>query len=89
MDNNISTHNHNHNCDHDNTDNSNLNKDEKTLKILLDHWVEHNKSHEDNFNEWVEKCKLMNKEETARYIVEATEFMEKANEMLIEAKKHI
>ncbi|AGK97010.1 hypothetical protein [Clostridium pasteurianum] len=90
MNNNIDTNKHtHHHFDHDNTDNNNLNKDEKTLKILLDHWVEHNKSHEDNFNEWVEKCKLMNKEETAKYIVEAIEFMEKANEKLIEAKKHI
>ncbi|MFT8315509.1 MAG: hypothetical protein ABF633_14855 [Clostridium sp.] len=90
MDNNVNTHNHthNHHCDHDNTDN-NLNKDEKTLKILLDHWVEHNKSHEDSFNEWVEKCKLMHKEETAQYIVEAIEFMEKANEKLEEAKRYI
>jgi hypothetical protein len=88
MDNNIDTqnHTHNHHFDHDDSD---FSKDEKTLKILLSHWVEHNKSHEDNFNEWVERCTLMHKKETAKCIVKAIEFMEKANEMLMEAKKHI
>ena len=33
------------------------NKDEKTLNILLVHWVNHNESHEEGFREWVEKAK--------------------------------
>lgn len=38
-----------HGCDHDNRHNyslENINKDEKTLKILLSHWVNHNETHE-------------------------------------------
>lgn len=66
-----------------------LSKDEKTLNILLVHWVNHNESHEEGFREWVSKAKEMNKEETAEYIEKAIEYMQKANEMLLEAKKHM
>ncbi|MEG0386602.1 MAG: hypothetical protein RR642_17860, partial [Solibacillus sp.] len=61
----------------------------KTLKILLVHWVNHNESHEEGFKEWVSKAKDMKKEETAKYIEQAIEYMQKANEMLLEAKKHM
>ncbi|MDU1203585.1 MAG: zinc transporter [Clostridiales bacterium] len=63
------------------------NKDEKTLNILLVHWVNHNQSHEESFQEWVEKAKAMGKTETATCIEKAIEYMNKANEMLMEAKK--
>ncbi|RDY24158.1 hypothetical protein CHF27_004900 [Romboutsia maritimum] len=64
-------------------------KDEKTLKILLVHWVNHNESHQEGFNEWVEKARILGKEETASSIEKAIEYMQKANEMLVEAKKHM
>ena len=63
--------------------------DEKTLNILLVHWVNHNQSHEEGFREWVEKAKEMGKDETAQYIEKAIEYMQKANDMLTEAKKHM
>ena len=65
------------------------NKDEKTLNILLVHWVNHNQSHEEGFQEWVEKAKAMGKTETAQCIEKAIEYMNKANEMLVEAKKNM
>lgn len=85
---------HGHDHDHDHSHHhshgeSSENKDEKTLKILLVHWVNHNESHEEGFTEWVEKAKNIGKEETANYIQEAIEYMKKANEMLMEAKKHM
>lgn len=64
-------------------------KDEKTLKILLLHWVNHNESHEEGFREWVGKARAIGKEETANSIEKAIEYMQKANEMLVEAKKHM
>ncbi len=64
-------------------------KDEKTLNILLVHWVNHNESHEEGFREWVSKAKDIGKEETAEYIEKAREYMRQANDMLIEAKKHM
>ena len=65
------------------------NKDEKTLNILLVHWVNHNESHEEGFREWVEKARAIGKEETANSIEKAIEYMQKANEMLKEAKKYM
>lgn len=70
-------------------ENNNLSKEEKTLKLLLNHWVEHNKSHEEGFKDWVEKSKQMGRVETSDSIKKAIEFMEKADEMLLEAQKHI
>ena len=64
-------------------------KDEETLKILLDHWVEHNESHVEGFKEWVQKAKSMGKLETAEFILKAIEFMQEADEMLRDAKKNV
>lgn len=68
---------------------SDLSKDGETLKILLDHWVEHNESHEDGFKDWVQKAISMGKLETAEFIQKAVEFMQEADEMLREAKKNM
>ncbi|CEO14164.1 hypothetical protein [Paraclostridium sordellii] len=65
------------------------NKDEKTLNILLVHWVNHNESHEEGFREWVDKARDMGKEETANKIEEAIKYLRKANDMLLEAKKNM
>lgn len=81
-----------HGCDHEHTssiDDSYINKDEKTLKILLSHWVNHNETHEEGFREWVGKARTIGKNETANNIEQAIEYMQKANEMLLEAKKHM
>lgn len=85
---------HHHDHDHVHTDcgcgchthEEEMSKDEKTLNILLVHWVNHNQSHEEGFREWVEKAKEMGKDETAQYIEKAIEYMQKANDMLTEAK---
>lgn len=81
-------HSHDHVHPHSHGD-SNESKDEKTLKILLLHWVNHNETHEEGFREWVEKARAIGKEETANNIEKAIEYMQKANEMLVEAKKHM
>ena len=80
------THDHEHSHYHGS---SQENKDEKTLNILLVHWVHHNESHEEGFREWVDKARNMGKDETANNIEKAIEYLQKANEMLIEAKKHM
>lgn len=85
-------HTHGHCCTHSHThDDSSLsgelNKDDKVLKLLLKHWIEHNKTHEEGFKEWAEKAKSLGREETSSFISKAVEFMEKADEMLTEAEK--
>lgn len=64
-------------------------KDEKTLRVLLAHWINHNKSHEDSFEEWSKKAKMMGKEEVSDYIKKAVDLMKEADNMLLEAKKYM
>lgn len=82
-------HDHEHGCECGHHHGEVENKDEKTLNILLVHWVNHNQSHEEGFQEWVEKAKAIGKTETAQCIEKAIEYMQKANEMLLEAKKNM
>ena len=79
-------HDHVHTHSHGETQES---KDEKTLKILLVHWVNHNESHEEGVKEWVEKARAIGKNDTADSIEKAIEYLQKANEMLVEAKKNM
>ncbi|WP_131038052.1 zinc transporter [Clostridioides difficile] len=81
-------HDHDH-CHEHSHEESSESKDEKTLKILLVHWINHNETHEEGFREWVEKARAIGKEETAKSIEKAIEYMEEANKMLLEAKKHM
>ena len=72
-------HGHDHNNEHNHESNHSHgdtleNKDEKTLNILLVHWVNHNESHEEGFREWVEKARAIGKEETANSIEKAIEY---------------
>ena len=82
------THEHEHGHHHSHGA-SQENKDEKTLNILLVHWVNHNESHEEGFREWVDKAREMGKEETAVNIEKAIECLRQANENLLEAKRHM
>lgn len=80
-------HEHEHSHSHD-TDNSKVEKnDEDKLAILLVHWIEHNKTHQESFEQWAQKAQGMDKTNTAEYIKKAVEYMERANEMLMEARK--
>lgn len=74
---------------HDHAPSSSIENDEKTLRVLLVHWINHNRSHQDNFQQWVDKAKTMNRPEVSAHIQKAIEYMELANESLIEAKKHM
>ncbi|HBC96886.1 MAG TPA: hypothetical protein DC034_08860 [Clostridium sp.] len=64
-------------------------KEERTLKILLGHWIEHNKSHEEGFSKWVSKSRDMGKIETSQFIEKAVRFMEQADDMLQKAGEHL
>ena len=65
------------------------NKDERILQILLEHWVEHNKSHEETFIEWAEKAKALGKIETSQCLKKAIEYMIMADKMLIDARNSL
>lgn len=65
------------------------NKDIETLRILLAHWIEHNKSHEENFRQWAEKSEKLGKAEVSEMITKAADALKAASDFLLEAKKHI
>jgi hypothetical protein len=61
-------------------------EDERTkLKILLDHWIEHNKEHGEEFSQWAEKAKGFGEAKVHDDILEATQQMNRANEFLLKA----
>lgn len=68
---------------------SSQNKDEKTLNILLVHWINHNESYQNEFREWADKAKQIGKEETAKNIEQAIDYIKNTNEMLLQAKKNM
>lgn len=78
-------HHHHHDHSHSSADKSDIEK----LSILLAHWIDHNKTHTESFEEWAKKAESIGKQETADNIRKAIEMMDKANEMLAEAKKSI
>lgn len=56
-------------------------KEIEKLKILLEHWVEHNAEHSKNFRNWAEKAKQFNLE-VASDILSAANEMDKSSEYL-------
>lgn len=58
------------------------------LKILVEHWIEHNEEHINKYKEWVEKLKG-DRDDLANLIAESIEFFEKGNEKLSEVLRRI
>jgi len=52
------------------------------LKILLDHWIEHNKEHGEEFREWAEKARAFGETVVQEDMVDAARHMDKASESL-------
>lgn len=60
---------------------------DKKIKILLDHWAEHNSEHARTYLEWAGKAEEAGEEELARILREIAVQSEKLNELFKEAKK--
>ncbi len=58
------------------------------LKVLVEHWIEHNEEHINKYKEWVEKLKG-DRDDLANLIAESIEFFEKGNEKLSEVLRRI
>lgn len=65
------------------------NTEREKIKILLNHWIEHNKEHSQEFREWAEKAKGLGEAETCDDILEAAQDMDKANEPLLRALRRL
>ena len=55
------------------------------LRILLKHWVEHNKEHSQEFIAWADKAKAAGEVEAGAKMSAAAEEMNKASEFLSQA----
>ena len=83
-------HHHEHGCEcHGGDKLEGKAKEVETLRILLAHWIEHNKSHEEGFREWADKAKTLGKDDVSAFIEKAADSLAAASEALLEAKKHM
>jgi nickel/cobalt exporter len=65
------------------------NTEREKIKILLNHWIKHNKEHSQEFREWAEKAEGLGDAETSVDILEAAQQMDKANDALVRALKRL
>jgi len=52
------------------------------LRLMMNHWIEHNREHCREFEEWAEKARRMGEEDVAGEIVRAVRVMEDAGGIL-------
>lgn len=63
--------------------------DRDKIQHLLGHWIEHNQSHCESFEQWAGKLKEAGYPEVAEMILEASGKMEEATSLLEKAKDSI
>ena len=61
------------------------NTEMEKLRILLNHWIEHNKEHGEEFREWAEKASGFDKIAVQEGMQDAAQYMDKASESLLRA----
>ncbi len=64
-------------------------QEKEKLKVLLDHWTEHNKEHAEEFREWAEKAKNLSEQVVCDNIKMAANQLDEANEFLAKALEEV
>ena len=59
------------------------------LRVLLSHWVEHNREHSQEFSEWADKAKALGEVEVGESILRAAKVMDEASDFLTQALKKL
>jgi hypothetical protein len=59
------------------------------LRILLSHWVEHNREHSREFLEWAERIEPVADKEIVSHLKSAGQTMDKVSESLLAALNHL
>ena len=59
--------------------------DTQKLRILLDHWIEHNAGHAQEFKEWAEKARQLGHDKVSEDMMQAARQVAGANEHLLAA----
>jgi nickel/cobalt exporter len=59
------------------------------LKTLLNYWIEHNREHSQEFQEWADKAKVMGEVKVAEEILQAVRAMDNATALLSRSLKRL
>lgn len=60
-------------------------RDLEKLKVLLAHWVEHNREHAEEFRQWAQRAEQLGVKEVASNLGAAVEEMQSVNKRLVAA----
>ena len=66
-----------------------MGSEEEKIRTLLDYWIEHNREHGQEFNEWAEKMKDADKPIVSAELLQASLDMGKATEHLLKARERL
>ena len=59
----------------------------ENLSHLIEHWIEHNETHIENYKEWAQKAKVDGFLEASENMLDAANKIKEANEYLSKAKE--
>jgi hypothetical protein len=59
------------------------NAEREKIKILVNHWIDHNKEHSQEFRKWAEKAKGLGEAEVCDDLLEAAQVVDRANVPLL------
>jgi nickel/cobalt exporter len=65
------------------------NAEREKFKILLNHWIKHNREHSQEFREWAKKAKGFGEAEACDDILQAAQEIDKANDALLRALRRL
>jgi len=77
---------HNHHGHSHRHEQSEASESLRKLQVILDHWIEHSDSHEENYREWAAKARDAGEEEIAREIHHAIDGSDEVKKHLQRAK---
>lgn len=63
--------------------------DREKLQLLLNHWLQHNKSHSSDYLKWADVARQGNHTKTAEFIEQAAEFLKKSDKSLEKALESV
>jgi len=59
------------------------------LRILLGHWIEHNREHSQEFSEWAGKAKALGEAKVSEEMLRAAQAMDESGDFLTQALKRL
>jgi cobalt/nickel transport system ATP-binding protein len=77
---------HSHSHGHEHEDDRDRTETLRKLQVMIEHWIDHNVSHAENYREWASKASQAGEEEVSREIHLAVEASDEANKHLKRAK---